>query len=203
MCIRDRPVIGTYDNKWRHAHKTCAKWTTIPEDVPCWVWDYYVLFHDGAVWRFHPDWKKKKVSACQVQEEQRFPPPPANGINNSDGRGTYRLFKFGNYETSQDANAIADAVAESAVAENSVAESAVAENSRPASTPHDEAMFNFLKGSSTDDVQVHSTTTVVPDVEAASQVKSAVAEKTVSDVGRSPEPAGRPPSALADAGADE
>ena len=42
----------------------------------------------------------------------------------------------------------------------------------------------------------------MPDVEAASQVQSAVAEKTVSDGGRSLEPADRPPPTLSDAGPD-
>ena len=57
--LKVEPVLGSYDNARRHAHKMCTQWTTIPEDVDCPVWDFHVLLHDGSVWRFHPSGGKK------------------------------------------------------------------------------------------------------------------------------------------------
>ena len=56
-----------------------------------------------------------------MQPDDKLPPVPVNGINKSDGRGSYKMYKYGNYQPTPEV-VVADA--ESAVAE---AESAVAE----------------------------------------------------------------------------
>jgi hypothetical protein len=121
-------VPESYDRKRRDMAIRCKRWKPFPIDVPVYVWDWHILLSDGSVWRFHTDWSKKKASVVKVQIGDVLPPVPDEGINESDGPGSYNRYKYGNYQSTQ-AMDVADA--KSAVAES---ESAVAEAGTAASS---------------------------------------------------------------------
>ena len=91
------PVVYTYDNKRRHMRAKCKRHDPFPVNVPVWVWGFHVLMSNGKVWRFHPDYSARKASLIEVRQGQYFPGPPEAGVNQSDGPGTYKLYKNENY----------------------------------------------------------------------------------------------------------
>ena len=91
------PVDRTYDRKRRDMMVKCTGRTPYGSDVPVPVWDYHVLMSDGEVYRFHTDYNKKKASMARVEPGQLHPPPPTKGLNESDGPGSYKLYKICNY----------------------------------------------------------------------------------------------------------
>ena len=106
----------------------CSRWEPFPADVPVYQWDWHILLSDGSVWRFHTDWSKKTASVVEVKSGDELPLVPVNGINKSDGPGSYKGYKVGNYQSTPKLM-VADA--ESAVAET---ESAVAETGTTAAS---------------------------------------------------------------------
>ena len=108
------PVLNTYDIKRRNMRVKCDRHDPFPANVPVWVWGFHVLMSNGRVWRFHPDYSARKASVLEVMQGQYFPRAPAAGLNKSDGPGTYKHYKNGNYR-----NRVGNAAfASSAVAED-------------------------------------------------------------------------------------
>ena len=91
------PVPGSYDHKrWhaaRHLHRPYGEDAAVP------VWDFFVTRTDGTRVRFHTNYNNNKVEVATVNEEQAhdLSKVPKRGKGYSDGRGTYRRQKAGNY----------------------------------------------------------------------------------------------------------
>ena len=126
-------VPGSYDRKRRDMAVRCKKREPFPVDVPVYVWDWHVLLSDGSVWRFHTDWSKKSASISEVKPGDQLPPTPTEGINESDGPGSYSRYKTGNYQPTRALDDAKSAVAEAESAASGV-ESAVAEAGTAASS---------------------------------------------------------------------
>ena len=92
------PVPGTYDAKRRDMKLKCKGRTPYGPNVQVPVWGRHVLMSDGAVYRFHTDYNTKTVSMARVEPGQQHPPPPQKGMNESDGLGSYKMYKIGNYD---------------------------------------------------------------------------------------------------------
>ena len=126
-------VPDSYDRKRRGMAQKCTRWTAFPADVPVYVWDWHILLSDGSVWRFHTDWTKKTASIAQVKPGDQLPQKPVRGINESDGRGSYRRYKIDNYKPTralEDANsAVAEAESAAAGVESAVAVAGTAASS--------------------------------------------------------------------------
>jgi hypothetical protein len=123
-------VPNTYDRKRRDMAQKCRRWTAFPENAPVPVWDWHLLLSDGSVWRFHTDWSVKKASITVVKPGDQLPRAPVQGINQSDGPGSYNRYKYGNYDPTraiEDAPGVESAVADAEAEDAPGVESAVAE----------------------------------------------------------------------------
>ena len=133
-------VEASYDMKRRHMAAQCPWRIAFDAQAPVFVWDFHVLLSDGTVYRFHTDWSKKTASVTEVKPGDKLPPPPKNGINKSDGRGTYRKYKYGNYDPERhwdDSNsAVAEAGSLVAAVKSAVAEAGAAASSTGAVYSH-------------------------------------------------------------------
>ena len=81
---------GSYDHSRHHNSKTKAK--THDEHLGC--WDFVVERADGTAVRMHPEWSTTKFKCFNVDGHEEPVAPPAAGLGNSDGRGTFKHYKL-------------------------------------------------------------------------------------------------------------
>jgi hypothetical protein len=84
-----RPL--SYDHK-RH-HKLRLEGVPASEQQRLSVWDFVLHRKDGSAFRFHPQWKAKKVETFPHEAHTRLVEPPSKGLGKSDGPGTYKFYK--------------------------------------------------------------------------------------------------------------
>ena len=89
------PVQGSYDHKRHHAAVELGH--SYDDGAPVLVWDFFLTRADGTSVRFHTNWKNHHVEVADLQNPPVLPGPPEHGRGKSDGKGTYRRKKAGNY----------------------------------------------------------------------------------------------------------
>ena len=57
------------------------------------IWDFVLTREDGSALRLHPQWTTTKVETFAAEGHNTAVAVPQAGLGNSDGRGTYRLYK--------------------------------------------------------------------------------------------------------------
>ena len=90
-----KPVEGSYDHKRQAA--AIKQGQPFDREAPTPVWDFFLTRTDGSVVRFHVSRGSKKVESADLSHPLTLSVPPKNGKGKSDGKGTYRSLKSGNY----------------------------------------------------------------------------------------------------------
>ena len=81
--------LNSYDHKRHHALKSAGQ--KIQTKLRC--WDFVVLRADGSAMRIHPQWSSTKIDVFYLDGHDHDVEPPASGLGESSGRGTYRRYK--------------------------------------------------------------------------------------------------------------
>ena len=81
---------NSYDHK---KHRQLRKAGMPQKDKKLLVWDFVLVRADGTGLRLHPQWSNNEVETYAVEGHAEEVEPPAHGLGESDGPGTYRRFK--------------------------------------------------------------------------------------------------------------
>ena len=81
---------NSYDHK---THHQLMKAGMPQKDKKLLVWDFVLVRADGTGLRLHPQWSNNEVETYAVEVHAEEVEPPAHGLGESDGPGTYRRFK--------------------------------------------------------------------------------------------------------------
>ena len=81
---------NSYDHK---KHNQLGKAGMPKKDKKLLVWDFVLVRADGTGLRLHPQWSNNEVETYAVEGHAEEVEPPAHGLGESDGPGTYRRFK--------------------------------------------------------------------------------------------------------------
>ena len=80
----------SYDHKRHHQLKYAG---TPQRDTQLRVCDFLLVRADGSSVRLHPQWSTTAVETFAGEGHQDEVEPPARGLGESDGRGTYKHYK--------------------------------------------------------------------------------------------------------------
>ena len=95
VTIPCEPWPDSYDHKRHHAHKE-GQGPALDGQAP--IWDFVVTQRNGTRVRFHPQQTTSKVKVVYVRDGGVAPPePPAAGLGESEGPGTYKHYKEASY----------------------------------------------------------------------------------------------------------
>jgi hypothetical protein len=87
---------NSYDHKRQHMLREVGR----PNATKLPIWDFVVHRADGSGIRLHPEWSTSKVESFEAEGFQHEVAAPQAGLGQSDGRGTYSLYKtMGNNRT--------------------------------------------------------------------------------------------------------
>jgi len=93
LCVRP----NSYDHKRHHARRLAGVPSTVVK-LP--VWDFVVYRTDGTAIRLHPQWSTTKIESYDLAGHVAPVVEPTAGYGETDGSGTYKLYKdIGNQAT--------------------------------------------------------------------------------------------------------
>ena len=92
VTITCEPRHGRWYDHARHQAARMGECPALTGQAP--IWDFVVTQRNGTQVRIHPSQTTSKVQVAYVRDGGVAPPePPAAGLGESDGRGTYKHYK--------------------------------------------------------------------------------------------------------------
>ena len=87
------PRPNSYDHKRQYSLKPTEKGDLARAGVKLPIWDFVIYRDDGSRIRLHPQWSTMKVETYTAAGHDEPVQPPAKGLGQSDGPGTFKYYK--------------------------------------------------------------------------------------------------------------